>query len=156
MADKNILAEIRKNKRFVLALIIFLGLISLLILNQFPSIGTTLHEEPTVDYNVVEDDPNVESSITRSYMSGNDLIIEFTNPLNQEVRIDGLSVDTYSIQNNRVVIYNYKNEYFRLVIGAGSDVYEFGITIILRKSSNSFWICISESINALIVITSTK
>lgn len=53
---------------------------------------------------------------------GSDLIIE-CDP-DAEPRIEGLPSDRYRIGDN-VVIYDYKDEKFRLVFGKAPDVYEF-------------------------------
>lgn len=63
------------------------------------------------------------TSRVREDMLGNDLIIE-CDP-GAEPRIEGLSSDRYKI-GDRIVIYDYNNEDFRLVFGKAPDVYEFG------------------------------
>ena len=78
-----------------------------------------------VSYNL-KDDVNVDSSIN-SYLKDGNLIIEYDNPNNEKVWIEGIVHDRYLITNKEVIIYNYQpNELFKLHIGEFSDVYEFG------------------------------
>ncbi|MCX6820398.1 MAG: hypothetical protein NT016_00365, partial [Candidatus Aenigmarchaeota archaeon] len=89
---------------------------------------------PSSSYRVAEDVSEIESAITSSYMDGKDFVVEFINPMKEEVHVDGLATGRYSLEGNRLVVYDYKNERFKLVIGSASDVYEFGITVINVQS----------------------
>ena len=72
------------------------------------------------------DDVNVDSSINFYLQDGN-LIIEYTNPNNEKVWIEGLSFDRYIIDEKEIIIYDYQpSEKFKLHIGEESDIYEFG------------------------------
>jgi hypothetical protein len=104
---------------------IFIFITVLFSLAVLISIKTNQEVKVKVKYNIVEDDPSVSSRIISSYILGNDLIIEYSS--DAEPRIEGLSSERYRIDDEKIVVYNYNNGYFRLVFGKGSDVYEFGI-----------------------------
>jgi len=76
-----------------------------------------------VPYRMVEDDPSVYSNIN-SYILGNDLVIECYS--DSKPKIEGLSSDRYRIEDKRIVVYDYKDEYFKLIFSTDSDIYEFG------------------------------
>jgi hypothetical protein len=60
-------------------------------------------------------------------MLGKDLVIEYKSSV--KPRVEG-SVN-YTVLDDRVIVYNYNNQYFRLIFGYSSDVYEFGATTAL-------------------------
>jgi len=108
------------NKLMVIMIVglLLLGGVGTFIFNQ---------DVEAVSYNL-EDDVNVESSIN-SYLKNGDLIIEYENPNDERVWIEGLSGERYSIGED-IVVYDYKsNEVFKLHIGDASDVYGFGGSI---------------------------
>jgi parallel beta-helix repeat protein len=55
-------------------------------------------------------------------MLGKDLVIEYKSSV--KPRVEG-SVN-YTVLDDRVIVYNYSNQHFRLIFGYSSDVYEFG------------------------------
>jgi outer membrane protein assembly factor BamB len=78
-----------------------------------------------VSYNF-KDDANVESSIN-SYLKDGNLVIEYDNPNNEKVWVEGLLHKRFLINEKKVIIYDYQpNEVFELHIGEESDVYGFG------------------------------
>jgi parallel beta-helix repeat protein len=84
-------------------------------------LGTKEQEKIPVSYRIVEDDKAVDSSIN-PYILGKDLVIEYKSSV--KPRIEG-SVN-YTVLDDRVIVYNYSNQHFRLIFGYSSDVYEFG------------------------------
>ena len=108
-------------KNFFKALVFSILIIAVALLLSYQFKDT----EP-LSYNQIEDDVNVESSIN-SYMEGNNLIIEYTNPNKERVWIEGLSNDRYLINEYEIIIYDYQqSERFELHIGEDSDIYGFG------------------------------
>jgi len=87
----------------------------------------------------MEDDINIDSNIN-SYINNNNLIIEYsTNEDN--VWIDGMSDDRYTIGDDRIIIYDYSNEdRFKLHIGDNSDIYEFDMRDTLSKIKDKGYI----------------
>ena len=82
-----------------------------------------------VSYVQIEDDLNIDSSIN-SYSKDGNLIIEYTNPGNEKVWIEGLKSDEYIISKEEIIIYDYQpNKQFRVHIGKESDIYSFGNAI---------------------------
>ncbi len=93
-----------------------------------------------------EDDVDVDSSIN-SYMEGSDLIIRY-NSLEEDIWIDGLPLDRYSIDKKKIVIYDYNNEFFKLHIGEESDIYTFGTNS--RTVSDKYKVSFEFSKNSII------
>ena len=104
---------------FILFLLVSIGFLFREFLGK-PVLSTETKEaEPTepasfttVGFITLEDDPAVESSIT-SYMQGTDLIIEYNNPNNEQVWIEGLDNDRYEIKDSKdkIVVYDYGGEF---------------------------------------------
>jgi hypothetical protein len=84
-------------------------------------LGTKEQEKIPVSYRVVEDDRAIDSSIN-PYMLGKDLVIEYKSSV--KPRVEGPV--NYTVLDDRVIVYNYSNQHFRLIFGYSSDVYEFG------------------------------
>jgi len=89
--------------------------------NGTTATGTTL--SLSVPYEIVEEDPSIQSKITDSRMLDGNLVIDYEGPM---PKLEGLPSERYEIRNSFVVVRDYNNEYFRLVFGSSSDVYEFG------------------------------
>jgi len=101
-------------------------LFSILIIAVALLLSYQFKDTEPIPYNQIEDDANVESSIN-SYMEGDNLIIEYTNPNNEKVWIKGLDNERYLIDEKEIIIYDYQqSERFELHIGEDSDVFEFG------------------------------
>ena len=90
---------------------------------------STNNAEP-VPYNQLEDDLSINSKIN-SYMDGKDLVIEYSTD-DEKVWIEGLAVKQFLIKKDRVIVYDYNDEEFRLHIGEESDIYKFGYKQILK------------------------
>ncbi len=103
----------------LVGILLFSAILGFLLLNNN-------HQGESVDY-TLRDDVNVESSIT-SYLRDGNLIIEYDNPNNEKIWIEGLPEERYLI-DKKITIYDYSNEQFNLHIGDESDVYEFGSPI---------------------------
>jgi len=116
------------------------------------SVGFLIYNNKSVEiitYNQVEDDSNIESSIN-SYLKDEDLIIKYTNPNNEKVWIEGLSPDRYLINKSKIIIYNYKDEFFKLHIGEESDIYTFGEREVdINYKNNNMTIEFKDGINTL-------
>jgi hypothetical protein len=89
-------------------------------------LGTKEQEKIPVSYRIIEDDKAIDSSIN-PYMLGKDLVIEYKSSV--KPRVEG-SVN-YTVLDDRVIVYNYSNQRFRLIFGNSSDIYEFGETTAL-------------------------
>ena len=89
-------------------------------------LGTKEQEKIPVSYRIIEDDKAIDSSIN-PYMLGKDLVIEYKSSV--KPRVEG-SVN-YTVLDDRVIVYNYSKQHFRLIFGYSSDVYEFGATTAL-------------------------
>ena len=82
-------------------------------------------EKIVIEPIMVEDDSEIESKI-ESYMRGEDLIIK-VDTKEEQIWVDGLVKDRYSIDGKEITVYNYeRGEYFKLHIGEDSDIYDFG------------------------------
>ncbi len=107
-------------------------------LNVTLELNGTLNE--TVDANLTElpdqikEDPEFEVFPIESYMNGTDLIVIFyhNSSSTQPIRVDGNVNYTLSRDSARgnvnitLVVYNWDDEYFRLVIGDHSGAFQFG------------------------------
>jgi len=96
-------------------------------------------ERVPVGYRIIEDDKAINSSIN-PYMLGKDLVIEYKSSV--KPRVEG-SVN-YNVLDDRVIVYKYNNEHFRLIFGS-SDVYEFGATT-ASTLFNVKWTLISDDL----------
>jgi len=82
-------------------------------------------EKIKVPYTLIEDDPEIEWKITATYMSENNLVIEYVSEI--KPIIEGLSSNRYRIEKGRVIVYDWKeNEYFELVFGEDTVRIAFG------------------------------
>ena len=117
-------------KKVIFLFVIIFFLLVLLFL------GTKEQEKIPVSYRIVEDDKAIDSSIN-PYMLGKDLVIEYKSSV--KPRVEG-SVN-YTVLDDRVIVYNYSKQHFRLIFGYSSDVYEFGTAIIAGniKSFKEAW-----------------
>jgi len=98
--------------------------------------------EKEVGYDLINNDNSVVSAITSSYIKDGNLIIHISNPNNEKIQIIGLEGKKYKIKPDKVIIYDYKGEQFKLKIGSHSDIYEFGNWIIEGDKvyvDNSSW-----------------
>ncbi len=111
----------------VISLFLILGIVGFIFFINSPG-----YEK--VDY-IFKDDPSVESQIN-SYMLEGDLIIEYNSP-EETMWIEGIPAERYSINEDKIIIYDYKKENFKLHIGEASDIYEFGNLIGYEFLSNN-------------------
>lgn len=76
-------------------------------------------------YDFMKDDLDIESQVN-PFMKGENLIINYKNPNNELVWIEGLPPEKYLISEKKVIVYNYNPaREFRLHIGEESDIYDF-------------------------------
>ena len=116
------------DKKLIIGVILGIAIVSAIFMLNISKPNPV---EAEVGYNLINNDDSVVSAITSSYIKDGNLIIHISNPNNEKIQIIGLEGSKkYKIKNDKVIIYNYKGEQFKLKIGSHSDIYEFGTWII--------------------------